>query len=217
MNLPARNNKTLTLVREIGFDNAMGVGKKPAERIFFLGAAAPQSLPTEQWQGDVIHIDGREIGAHATPEAIAEFIDYWQHQIAAARDYVANGCNSNTMEWAQAPSEPVNRSCEYEQTLLLRFCAWLETSWAAWREGGGQILRPEAAMKPRLTRLLLDLAREEGLKMADVADRWRRQRDMMVKAAREVENAYYIVPQDSARLRAAMDALCDAVGQCEEK
>lgn len=70
-------------------------------------------------------------------------------------------------------------------------------------------------MKPRPTRRELDLVREEGLKLADVADRWRRQRDGLVKAAREVENAYYIVPQDSARLRAAMDALVEAANQVQ--
>jgi hypothetical protein len=105
-----RENKTLELVREIGFDNSFGIGRKPTERVFFMGP---------------LGVGGREVGAHATPEAIAEFIDYWQHQIAAARDYVANGCDSNTMEWAQTPLEPVNRSCEYEQNLLLEFCARL--------------------------------------------------------------------------------------------
>ena len=85
--LADRNDKTLTLVRELGFDSFMCVQHGMSEKVFFLG---PQML------------DGRETGANATPEAIAEFIEYWENQIQVAKDYVANGCNNKTHEWKPA-------------------------------------------------------------------------------------------------------------------
>jgi hypothetical protein len=83
-NLPDRNTKTLTLVREIGFDSSMCVAHGSAEKVFFLG---PQML------------DGREEGAHATEPAIREFVAYWENQVQVAKDYLANGCNNKTHEW----------------------------------------------------------------------------------------------------------------------
>ena len=85
--LPDRNNKTLTLVRELGFDVSMCVTHGTVEKVFFLG---PHILA------------GREEGAHATEEAIAEFIAYWENQIQVAKDYVANGRNNKTHEWKPA-------------------------------------------------------------------------------------------------------------------
>lgn len=82
--LPDRNDRILTLVRELGFDNFVCGLHGNIEKVFFLG---PQML------------DGREEGAHATEEAVRNFIDYYENQIAVARDYLANGRNNKTHEW----------------------------------------------------------------------------------------------------------------------
>ena len=82
--LPDVNEKTLTLVRELGFETLMCMNHGTFEKVFFLG---PQM------------IEGREKGAHATEEAIKEFIEYWQNQIQVAKDYLANGRNNKTHEW----------------------------------------------------------------------------------------------------------------------
>lgn len=73
--------------RDIGFDTVMGLlpgGMR--ETIFFVG---PRTV-------DNPHGDRRE---KASPEAIAEFIHYWSHQIQIAAEYLENGCNPNTHEW----------------------------------------------------------------------------------------------------------------------
>ena len=82
--LPDRNDKTLTIVRELGFDTHMS-SSGTIEKVFFLG---PQMR------------DGREEGAHATEEAVLGFIAYFESQIAVARDYLANGRNNKTNEWS---------------------------------------------------------------------------------------------------------------------
>jgi hypothetical protein len=84
---------TLTTVRELGFNNTMSVGRRSTERVFFLGPCV---------RGN------RERGAHATDEAILDFISYYQNQIQVAKDYLMNGRNNQTHEWvSSAPtSEP---------------------------------------------------------------------------------------------------------------
>jgi len=84
--LPDRNDKTLTIVRELGFDTSMGPGGT-IEKVFFLGP---------------LMADGRKTGAHATEEAIIDFIAYFESQIAVAKDYVANGRNNKTHEWTKS-------------------------------------------------------------------------------------------------------------------
>ena len=86
--LPPRNDVTLSIVREIGFDAFHVVPSGEfTERIFFLG---PQML------------DGREEGASATEEAVREFIGFWENQISVARDYLANGRQPLTHRWERA-------------------------------------------------------------------------------------------------------------------
>ena len=82
--LPDINDKTLDLVREIGFDTFCCLEHGVVEKVFFIG---PDMLA------------GRERGAHATEEAIKEFILYWENQVAVAKDYLANGRNNKTHEW----------------------------------------------------------------------------------------------------------------------
>lgn len=78
-------DKTLTLVRELGFNNFLDTCGARGEKVFFLGP---------------MHGDGsRERGRHATPEAIQDFVEYWENQIQVAKDYLANGCNNKTHEW----------------------------------------------------------------------------------------------------------------------
>lgn len=72
--------------REIGFDNAVYLdGAK--ETIFFLRPACVDDTPGSRRMESV------------SPEAVEEFIDYWQNQIDVARDYIKNGQNPNTHEW----------------------------------------------------------------------------------------------------------------------
>ena len=78
-----REDETLDLVREIGFDQLLALDRIE-ERIFFLG---PQLQ------------DGRERGAHASEAAVLEFIAYWENQIEVARDYLANGRENRTHRW----------------------------------------------------------------------------------------------------------------------
>jgi len=78
------NDKTLTLVRELGFRNYMGTNGRTEEYVFFLGPVLR---------------DGREDGAHATEEAVLDFISYWENQIQVAKDYLRNGRNNKTHEW----------------------------------------------------------------------------------------------------------------------
>lgn len=84
LDLPDRNNITLTLVRDIGLDTSMYAGGKTIEKVYFLG-------PTL--------IGGRAIGAHATQEAVEEFIKHLENQIVVAQSYLANGRNNKTHEW----------------------------------------------------------------------------------------------------------------------
>jgi hypothetical protein len=90
--LPDRNNKTLTCVRELGFDQIMAVGKSLKEKVFFLGPVLCDSR--------------REIGAHATEEAILDFIAYYENAIEVARDYLSNGRNNKTHEWRKSKKDP---------------------------------------------------------------------------------------------------------------
>lgn len=61
--------------REIGFD---------PDRIFFL---QPRGI------GSV------RLVASPTEQEVAEFIAYWEHQVAIAKEYVANDCNPITRLW----------------------------------------------------------------------------------------------------------------------
>src|ERR1700722_2758208 len=72
--------------REIGFDTEMWFDGC-REEIFFLRPAFSDDEP------------GSNRMEKVSPEAVAEFIAYWENQIAVARDYVANGCNPRTHEW----------------------------------------------------------------------------------------------------------------------
>lgn len=78
-----RNAVTLTLVRELGFDSAIGADGRAEEVVFFLGP----------------NTSTRAIGAHATQEAVEEFIAYWEHQVATARAYLNNDRNNKSHEW----------------------------------------------------------------------------------------------------------------------
>ena len=79
------NGKTLTLVRELGFNNVMGIGIASTETVFFLGPC--------------MNGDCREEGANATEDAILEFIVHCEHQVQVAKDYLFNGRNNKTHEW----------------------------------------------------------------------------------------------------------------------
>jgi len=78
---------TLEVVRELGFDSTFGVDRAPTEQVFFLGPV----------------MNGRrERGAHATTEAILDFIAYFENQVAVAREYLENDQNNKTHEWAKS-------------------------------------------------------------------------------------------------------------------
>ena len=77
-------DKTLTIVRELGFETFMCFDHGTLEKVFFIGPHM---------------IDGPERGAHATDEAVKEFINYWENQIQVAKDYLANNRNNKTHEW----------------------------------------------------------------------------------------------------------------------
>jgi hypothetical protein len=85
--MDSRQDKTLNFVREIGFDQLMALDRME-ERIYFLGFQSRES--------------GREEGAHATEEAVLEFITYWENQIRVARDYLANGRENRSHRWQKA-------------------------------------------------------------------------------------------------------------------
>ena len=74
-----RNNKTLEVVRELGFENVIRTSGQSTERVYFLGPCAGSC--------------GREDGAHATVEAVLDFIAFWENQVQVAKDYLANGRN----------------------------------------------------------------------------------------------------------------------------
>lgn len=82
----------LDTFREIGFDTELRPGGV-RETIFFI---APR------WSDDP---PGGNRMTAVSPEAVHEFVAYWEHQIAVARDYLANGCNPNTHEW-KSPDSP---------------------------------------------------------------------------------------------------------------
>ena len=46
---------------------------------------------------------GRKL-ENASPEAVKEFVAYWQNQINLAQEYVANGCNPKAHEWVPLPT-----------------------------------------------------------------------------------------------------------------
>jgi len=82
--------------REVGFDTECWPDKTQ-ETIFFLRSpygGCSDDTPASRRM------------ASATPEAAAEFIAYWENQIRAVKDYVANGCNPNTQEWKAVMAEP---------------------------------------------------------------------------------------------------------------
>jgi len=81
--MPDTNEETLTCVRELGFDTTAS-SDGFMEKVFFLGP----------------DIGGlRKRGAHATEDAIQEFIAYWENQIQVAKDYLANGRTNRTDKW----------------------------------------------------------------------------------------------------------------------
>ncbi len=84
----SREEKTLDLVREIGFDQLMTLDRME-ERIHFVGFQCRDG--------------SREEGTHATKEAILEFIAYWENQISVARDYLANDRDNRTHRWKKTP------------------------------------------------------------------------------------------------------------------
>jgi hypothetical protein len=71
--------------RAIGFDTHMWRDGKMQETIFFI-----TNFPSEGTRLESV-----------TPEAVDEFVAYWENQIAAAKAYKANGCNPNTHEWTK--------------------------------------------------------------------------------------------------------------------
>jgi hypothetical protein len=82
--LPDVNDKTLTLVRELGFETIMCVTHGTGQKVYFLGTRL---------------LDGQEKGAHATEEAVREFISYWESMIQIAKGYLANSRNNKMHEW----------------------------------------------------------------------------------------------------------------------
>ena len=83
--LPGPNDATLTTVRELGFDNTLRADGPPTEQVFFLGPC---------------RLCKRERGAHATVEAVLDFIAYYKNQIGVAADYLKSGRNNKTHEWS---------------------------------------------------------------------------------------------------------------------
>lgn len=83
MKLNDRNDVTLDLIREIGFDNVNRIDGNSSEKVFFLG-------PT---------VSSRTIGAHATEAAIKEFVAYWTNQIKCAEAYLESSCSNVTSDW----------------------------------------------------------------------------------------------------------------------
>ena len=84
------NDKTLTLVRELGFETIMCAAHGSGGKVYFIG---PHML------------DGAERGAHATEAAVHEFIAYWENMIQIASDYLANGRNNKMHEWKPEATE----------------------------------------------------------------------------------------------------------------
>jgi len=89
--IPDRDGHELTVVRELGFDNCMGIGRASEEKVFFIGPVMANGY--------------RERGPHATEEAVREFIAYYENQIRVAKDYLANGRNNKTQEWRRKEAE----------------------------------------------------------------------------------------------------------------
>jgi hypothetical protein len=81
-NMFERKGKTLTLVRDLGYDQELRPGSSTCE-VFFIGP--------------VMH--DREYGDHATEEAIHNYIQYREHEISVAKAYLANGRNNKMHEW----------------------------------------------------------------------------------------------------------------------
>jgi hypothetical protein len=82
------NDVTLHTVRELGFNNHFGIERSSTEIVFFMGP---------------VLANGRRVdGAHATEEAILDFIAYYKNQIQVAKDYLANGRNNKTHEWTRS-------------------------------------------------------------------------------------------------------------------
>ncbi len=73
--------KTDDCFREIGFNTEMRPSGTKEEIFFILGDVRRDN---------------------ASEEAVREFITYWQNQIEVAKDYIANGKNNKTHEWAKA-------------------------------------------------------------------------------------------------------------------
>jgi len=83
---PDVNDRTLTLVRGIGFDTIQTY-EGTVEKVFFIG---PRSVS-----------EPGILGAHATEDAIKEFIGFSEHQIQVAKDYLANGRSNRTDQWTK--------------------------------------------------------------------------------------------------------------------
>ena len=83
--LDNKENEPIDIVREIGFDITYQLDSgEIQEKIFFIGS---------------YQIDGPNRSYHATPEAIHEFIEYWENQIEVAKGYIKNNMNNITTEW----------------------------------------------------------------------------------------------------------------------
>lgn len=100
------NDVTLETVRELGFNNTMGMGRAPTEMVFFLGPCRASGP--------------REDGAHATEKALLNFISYYENQIQVAKDYLANGRNNKTHEWTKSSrdSKPSIEALAIVQNIL---------------------------------------------------------------------------------------------------
>lgn len=106
--IPDRNDVTLSLVRELGFDRESGAAPFD-EKVYFLGPSTSE---------------GRTVGAHATEEAIREFVAYWSNQIKVAEDYLANGRTNSTLAWAEPKAKPVavmKKQLLVDHEITLRF------------------------------------------------------------------------------------------------
>lgn len=68
--------------RGIGFDTEMWPDRCEETLFFWIG-----------YGKDYERMDS------ASPEAVQEFIDYYEHQIQVAKDYLRNGRNPKTHEW----------------------------------------------------------------------------------------------------------------------
>lgn len=78
----------LALVRDIGFNNTMGLDREPTEEIVFYGPHR-----------------SNEMAQHATEDACMEYIARQEHNIQTVKLYLANGKNRKTHEWTRTKSK----------------------------------------------------------------------------------------------------------------